>query len=143
VQAIAGSEQGVLMPATIHAVTLDPGGAIPDVEVIIGQAQVGAFECYLWDTQGTNPQLLFRGNSLNGLPDQFSVGIAAANLSNRYLSWEVARKSPSSNAGELFSLIITIRQAGNVVQGGLIEESGAFDQGSSNTKGIVEFARFG
>jgi hypothetical protein len=130
------------MPATIHEVKLNPTGNVPDVEVIIGQAQIGAFACFLWDTQGANPQLLFRGNSLNGLPDRFPVGVAAKDLTGKYLSWEVGIKSPSSSPGELFSLIITIRQSGDVVPGGLIEESGAFDQNSSNAKGIVEFARF-
>lgn len=130
------------MPAGVHEVTLDPNGAIPEVEVIIGQAQVGAYECYLWDTDGANPNLLFKGGSLNGLPDKFSVGVAPATLAGHYLSWEVVIKSPSSSSGELYSLIITIRQNGIVVQGGLIEDSGAFDADSNNNKGLVEFARF-
>lgn len=127
------------MAATIQSVTLNPAGGIPQVEVIFGQAQVGVYRSFLWDDHANNPQPLAHGNSADGLPDKFSVGVAANALTGLYVSLEAVIQTATSAPGQLYSLTVSIRQDGNVVPGGLIQENGQF---TSNTVSLFEFARF-
>lgn len=127
------------MPSTIASLALNPAGGIPEVEVIFGQAQVGVYRCFLWDSSGNNPQPLAHGNNVDGLPDKFSVGVAANALSGRYLSVETVIQTATSAPGQLYSLTVLVRQDGSVVPGGLIQENGQF---TSNTVSLFEFARF-
>jgi len=127
------------MGSTIASLTLNPAGGIPEVEVIFGQAQVGVYRSFLWENQGNNPQPLAHGNNVDGLPDKFSVGAAPGTLSGRFLSVEAVIQTASSAAGQLYSITVLIRQDGNVVPGGLIQENGQF---TSNTVPLFEFARF-
>ena len=127
------------MSGTIQAVTLNPAGGMPEVEVIFGQAQIGVYRSFLWDVQANNPQSVGHGNNVDGLPDKFSVGVAANTLSGRYLSVEAIIQTATSAPGQLFALTVLIRQDGNVVSGGLIQENGQF---TSNTVSLFEFARF-
>jgi hypothetical protein len=127
------------MGSTIAAVTLDPAGGIPEVEVIFGQAQVGVYRSFLWDNQGNNSQPIAHGNNVDGLPDKFSVGVAASALSGRYVSVEAIIQTATSVAGQLYALTVLIRQDGNVVPGGLIQDNGQF---TSNSVSLFEFARF-
>lgn len=127
------------MGSTIATVTLDPAGGIPEVEVIFGQAQVGVYRSFLWDNQANNPQPIAHGNNVDGLPDKFSVGVAASALSGRYVSVEAVIQTATSAAGQLYSLTVLIRQDGNVVPGGLIQDNNQF---TSNSVSLFEFARF-
>ncbi len=127
------------MASTIASVTLNPAGGIPEIEVIFGQAQVGVYRSFLWDNQGNNPQALAHGNNVDGLPDKFSIGVAASGLSGRYVSVEAVIQTATSAAGQLYSMTVLIRQDGNVAPGGLIQDNGQF---TSNTVALFEFARF-
>ena len=127
------------MAGTVQTVTLNPAGGIPEVEVIFGQAQIGVYRSFLWDNQGNNPQPLAHGNNVDGLPDKFSIGVAAAALSALYLSVEVVIQTATSAPGQLYALTVLIRQEGAVVPGGLIQENGQF---TANTVSLFEFARF-
>lgn len=127
------------MGSTIASVTLNSAGGIPEVEVIFGQAQVGVYRSFIWDIQGNNPQSIAHGNNVDGLPDKFTVGIAAGALSGRYLSVEAVIQTATSAPGQLYSITVLIRQDGNVVPGGLIQDNGQF---TSNTVALFEFARF-
>jgi hypothetical protein len=127
------------MASTVASVSLNPAGGIPEVEVIFGQAQVGVYRSFLWDNQGNNPQPIAHGNNVDGLPDKFSVGIAAAALSGLFLSVEAVIQTATSAPQQLYSITVLIRQDGNVVPGGLIQENGQF---SSNSVALFEFARF-
>jgi hypothetical protein len=124
---------------TIQTVTLNPAGGIPEVEVIFGQAQVGVYRSFLWDAQASNSAPLAHGNNVDGLPDLFSVGVAATALSGRYVSVEAVIQAPTTTPGQLYSLTVLIRQDGAVVPGGLIQDTG---QLVSSTVSLFEFARF-
>lgn len=127
------------MGSTISAVTLNPAGGIPEIEVIFGQAQVGVYRSFLWDSQANNPRSLAHGNNVDGLPDKFSIGVAASALSGQYVSVEAVIQTATSSPGQLYSMTVLIRQDGNVVPGGLIQDNGQF---TSNTVALFEFARF-
>ena len=116
------------MPSTVQSVTLNPAGGIPEVEVIFGQAQIGVYRSFLWDNQANNPQPLAHGNNVDGLPDKFSVGVAASALTGRYLSVEAVIQTATSAPGQLYSITVLIRQDGNVVPGGLIQDTGQLDE---------------
>lgn len=127
------------MAGTIHTVTLNPAGGAPETEVIFGQAQIGVYRCFLWDNQAKNPQPVAHGNNVDGLPDKFSLGVAAGALAGRYFSVESVIQTATTEPGQLYSLTVLIRQDGNVVPGGLIQESGQF---STNTTTLFDFMRF-
>ena len=127
------------MGATIHSVTLNAAGGIPEIEVIFGQAQIGVYKAFLWDSNAANSQPLAHGNNVDGLPDKFSVGSPAATLTGQYVSIEAVIQTATSAPGQLYILTILIRQDGTVVPGGLIQEDGQF---TTNTVSLIEFARF-
>ena len=123
----------------VQIVTLNPAGGIPEVEVIFGQAQVGVYRAFLWDTQASNSSPLAHGTNIDGLPDKFSVGVAASALSGRYVSVEAVIQTAGSAPGQLYSLTVLIRQDGVLAPGGQIQDNGPFQ---SNTVSLIEFARF-
>lgn len=123
----------------VQIVNINPAGGIPEVEVIFGQAQVGVYRAFLWDTQANNSSPLAHGNNIDGLPDKFSVGVAAGALAGRYVSVEAVIQTAGAAPGQLYSLTVLIRQDGVIAPGGQIQENGQF---SSNTVSLIEFARF-
>lgn len=127
------------MSSTIRSATLNPAGGIPEIEVIFGQAQIGVYRSFLWDNQANNSQQLAHGNNVDGLPDKFSVGVAASALSGLYISVEAIIQTATIAPNQLYSITVLIRQDGNVVAGGLVQDAGQF---SSNTISLAEFVRF-
>ena len=123
----------------VQSVTLNPAGGIPTVEVIFGQAQVGVYRSFLWDKTASNSSPLAHGNNVDGLPDSFSVGVAASALKDQSVSVEAVIQTASNQPGQLYSLTVLIRQDGAVVPGGLIQDNGQF---TTNTVSLIEFARF-
>ena len=123
----------------VQAVTLNPAGGVPEVEVIFGQAQVGVYRAFLWDNAASSSTPLAHGTNVDGLPDIFSVGVPANALSGRYLSVEAVIQPPANTPGQLYSMTVLIRQDGAVVTGGQILDNGQF---TSNSAALFEFARF-
>lgn len=122
---------------TVHELVLDSDSGEVEVEVIVGQGQVGFYHVYLWD-ENRNSEKLSHGNNFDDWVDRFSVGLPQG-LVGRTLSWEVLIEAPGSGSGQLYSLTILFRQDGSVVPGGVIQETG---QMNDTTKAIVGYVRF-
>ena len=129
------------MPQQIATVTLDPSGPIPVVEVIFGFAQIGSYQCFLWDKNGANPTQIGHGNNIDNLPDVFPVGAAPTALTGRFISWQMVIQAPSAAPGQLYSYVVTIRQNGVVVTGGVLQDVQPFPTGAL-TVPVLLFARF-
>jgi hypothetical protein len=127
------------MANDIRTVTLNPAGGVPEIEVLFGQAQVGVYRAFLWDTQAKNSTELQHGNNIDTLLDKFTVGVPANALAGRFASVEAVIQTATPQAGQLFSLTVLVRQDGSVVPGGIIQENGQF---ASNTVTLFEFMRF-
>ncbi len=128
------------MPGSIPQIGLDPAGPQPEIEVIFGQAQLGSYRCFLWDQNAANPQEIRHGNNIDSIADKFPIAqLAAASLPHCFLSWELLMQAPDPSPGQLYHVTVIVRQAGNVVSGGVLQDSGPFQ---SNTKSVVLFARF-
>jgi hypothetical protein len=127
------------MANVIHDVTLNPAGGAPEIEVLFGQAQVGVYRAFLWDTQAKNSTPLHHGNNVDALLDKFPVGVPASALTGRFASVEAVNQTATPQAGQLLSMTVRVRQDGGVVPGGLIQENGQF---TSNTVSLFEFVRF-
>ena len=95
-------------------VTFSGSGDAPDVEVVIGFAQLGKYRLILWDSSGTNPQVIGEGLNVDEVEDRFGLGDAGT-LNGRILSVESHISSPSGPAGEKYALSLKFHQGGQQV----------------------------
>jgi|SRR5882724_9544431 len=104
----------------IKLAKLDKNGGLPEIEIVIGQAQFGRYSFSLWDATGHNPVVVREGVNTDGIPDIFvidkTVGIQTVDdLNGRFFSWSVNIAAFSNSPGQLYSVAIHIRQKGNDV----------------------------
>jgi hypothetical protein len=124
--------------ATLPIIELDPLKGRPTVEVIFGQAHLGTYRVFLWDAQGKNPEPIGHGNNIDDVLDDFSAPRDPGALDKTILSYEAIVQAAEPREGQLYSLTITVRQQGKVCTGGVIQETGTFN----DVKSIIGFRRF-
>lgn len=112
---------------------LKRSGPSPVVEVIIGQAQVGTYDIRIWDDERKNPEDVGSGISWDDISDTHPIKYSVAKLEGRFLSWHIVVDSPTGLDGELYSVVVLVRQDGDVVEGGFFQRTGVLD----GTKAIV------
>lgn len=95
----------------------------PRVEIIIGQAQWGAYKLFLWTPDGSSSQQLGHGLNVDQIPDVYTISQPLNTLNNYMLTWEVAIAAFSSAPGQLYSVTVNISQQGSIVQGGQVVNS--------------------
>ncbi len=122
---------------SIRSVQLSRSGGIPEVEFIIGDAQLGVYRTYLWDENNASEEI-GHGNNVDNVVDRYPLR-APADLENQTISWEILIQAPSTAPGQTYSVSVIIRQDGAVATGGAIQEAGPM---SDRTKALVGFARF-
>ena len=71
-------------------VRLNTADGTPQVEIIIGQAQWGSYDFYLWDHDGLNATKIGSGLNVDQIPDNFPIALPIAQLNGQLLSWEVS-----------------------------------------------------
>ena len=116
---------------------LDPTGGIPMCEIIIGQAQFGKYQTFVWDVSGHNPLSVCTGTNDDSVTDKFPVSDSncgtqpgtviktVQDLDKRIFSWEVIVAALGSGPGQLFSVTVKITQGGAPVPGGVFTQSGS------------------
>jgi hypothetical protein len=126
------------MPMPIPTVLLKEGAGTPSIEIIFGHAHVGNYRMFLWDPSGKNPEQVAHGNNIDDVLDTFEMPTDPAGLDRFILSYEVIVQAAEARDGQIFSITITVRQGGDVVPGGLIQENGTF----RDVKSLIGFRRF-
>jgi hypothetical protein len=126
------------MPKALAVVGLDRTKGNPSVEVIFGHAALGTYRVFLWDAAGKNPSLLAHGNNIDEVVDMFEIAKSPEELDGSILSYELIVQAPEPKDGQMYSVTISVRQEGNVCDGGLIQETGTFN----DVKSIIGFRRF-
>ena len=126
------------MTVTLPIIELDQTKGRPTVEVIFGQAHLGTYRLFLWNVQGKNPELIGHGNNIDDVLDDFPVLRDPGALDKMILSYEVIVQAAEPKEGQLYSVTILVRQQGKVCTGGVIQETGTFD----DVKSIIGFRRF-
>lgn len=122
----------------IDEILLDAAKSQPTVEIIFGQAHVGNYRFFLWDATGHNPQELAHGTNGDAIVDTFDIGSDAGALHEKVLSFEGIVQAAESRPGNVYSVTVMVRQAGEVRPGGLIQETGSFE----DVKALLAFRRF-
>jgi hypothetical protein len=126
------------MPMPIQTVSLKEGNGTPTIEIIFGHAHVGSYRMFLWDPNGKNPEQVSHGNNIDDVLDTFEMPVDSAGLERFILSYEVIVQAAEARDGQIYSITITVRQGGQVVPGGLIQENGTF----RDVKSLIGFCRF-
>jgi hypothetical protein len=113
-------------------------GGVPQIQLEFGFGQFASFRILLWDTNGLNPTEVAKGTNLPDEPDTFAIGNSAAELDQRYLTWQATIVSPTGGPSQQFS------QTATFLQDGMNCPSGPFPQGGpfSNTTATFANARF-
>lgn len=123
----------------VQTIMLGPTPPDPEVEIILGNAQVGVYDFFLWDSTAANPQLVKKGTNADAMVDRFVLPSPPGGFKNRYISCQVLISTPTEGPGQMYSITVLVRQSGVVVGGGVLQEAGSFQ---SNTKSTVLFGRF-
>jgi len=125
------------MPEQILAISREKG--VPEMEIVIGQAQYGKYVVYLWDPSGRNPQQVATGVNVDQIPDKFPVGASVDALQQCLLSWEIIISAFESGPGQLYSATVIFTQRGEAVAGGRFDYQGALE-GVKYLGGLVRLA---
>lgn len=98
------------------AVTLKQSGSQPEVEIVVGHLHRADYEFWLYDTNGANPVLIFKGKTGDPQPDVSKVTEPVANLDRRTVWWQAGLVSfVGSGASEPFSVVVRMLQDGRIV----------------------------
>jgi hypothetical protein len=120
-------------PSRIASISRNKG--VPEVELVVGDAQVGAFVFFLWPSDGKTPQKVPPdGDTLA----TFSLNppvTAAALLDKRFLTWQGFVGAPAAGP-QLFSVTVNIKQDGGDVPDGPFVQTGTFQDATFIHDGI-------
>ena len=116
-------------------VTLSKKAGVPEVTVFIGQAQYGEYTVRLKDPKTGQRTVVAEGDNWDDIQDTFHLQFAGLNRS--LLSWSITIAAPDKGPGQAYFARLEIRQGAKLVEGGVFEYSGAFD----NTQNIVAATR--
>ena len=98
----------------------------PQLEIIIGQAQIGTYRVYLWDEDGQASNKIGEGTSSDDVADIIDLGDITA-LDKKIITWDILVTSPQGGKGQLYSVIVIFRQNSIPVENGKFFEQGALD----------------
>lgn len=126
------------MPQHLDEITLHASRGTPTVEIIFGQAHVGNYRFFLWDSSGRHPRELMHGNNIDDVIDSFEIGVTPAELDRWILSFELIIQAAEAREGHVYSVTITVRQQGTACTGGIIQETGTL----TDAKSLIGFRRF-
>ena len=121
----------------IREIKLDPNGADPEVEIIIGQAQFGEYVVSRKDTSG-NKHEVKDGDNDDNVIDKFPVGDTAENLKGQRLIWDLIIPAVTDDPNELYFAQVVVTQSNIAVEGGTFTYQGKLDQ----LVNILKSARF-
>ena len=121
----------------IQEIKLDPEGANPEVEIIIGQAQFGEYIVSRKDTTGTKHEIK-EGDNDDDVTDKFPVGGTAANLKDQILRWHLLIRALTDDPNELYFAQLVVTQDNKPADGGTFTYQGQLDE----VKNIFDVARF-
>lgn len=113
--------------------------ALPEVDIVIGHAHFGTYQLLLWNAEGQKPVQIGQGVNVDQLPDKFRLGDQIADLDKRILSWEIRLASFTGEAGQPYSIRVSLTQDSEPVPSGLFEYKGTLEGGF---KLIFEHVRF-
>ena len=125
------------MPQKLQKIELQSANGKPQVEIIFGHAHVGVYHCYLWDMNRKSTELA-HGNNVDDVLDAFTIDENPNDIDGFVFSYELSIRAAENTPGRIYSITITIRQNGSVCKGGVIQDTGAFD----DVKSIIGFRRF-
>ena len=98
------------------AATLKASGSAPEVEIVVGHLHRADFEFWLFDQNGENPVLKFKGKTGDPVPDKKQLDVPAAQLDRRTIWWQAGLVSfIGSGASEPFSVVVRLLQDGRIV----------------------------
>ena len=107
--------------------TLQRNGAAVGVRVIFGQAQHGTYTIQLFDPTGRRQLAVETGVNTDGVPDEFTLAPAPAELDQHLLQWSGAVDAFTSDPGQRFSVTVEVLQNGQTVAGGRVQKTGPLD----------------
>lgn len=131
----------------LKEIKINPKGPMPEIDIMIGQAQFGEYRLQLGDHQLNNRKVVRTGNNVDEISDTFEINIEPeikkiikkpADLIKRIFQWRFTVAALGEGAGQLYFVRMMILQGGTPVENGLLEFQGIFE----NTENIIGVARF-
>lgn len=122
----------------VHQIKVDPKGTPVEMEMFIGEEQVGAFEVSLYDENGHSLGLIMKDTNVPTNPPPFPVSSDAITLIGQHIGWNIVVAPVGDRQDQQYYTRTTFRQNGDVIPGGDVERSGELTEEHS----LFGFARF-
>src|ERR1700729_1156287 len=106
--------------ADTQTVRINRSGGIPEIEIQFGDANIGLCRLYRWDS----PQ---RSVPIGGAPGNISLGLPAGELGGKTIGYEALIQSSETGSGLPYSMLLLVRQDGQIMPGGSVWEHGVLD----------------
>lgn len=107
---------------------IDPAGGIPEIKVEFGNANVGVYRLFRWDSNRLCTRI---GKSV----DRPAMALAGVRI-----SYEALIQSPRTGPGQPYAMRVFVRQDGRTVPGGAISQSGKLN--ADGAKSVIGFISF-
>ena len=128
----------------VPEIKIDQNKGIPEVDIMIGQAQFGKYVLEIGDSQFNQVEEVRIGNNMDQIADKFPINIqipsitTSADVVDRVLGWDTTVAAPDQGPNQLYYVRIIVSQDGTPVENGLFEFQGMFEKVES----ILGIARF-
>jgi hypothetical protein len=108
-------------------VAIKKNKGIPDIEVLIGGANLGSYAVQLWDDSKGSWKTVREGANNDPVQDKFPLPGPMAALDQTLLRWTIIIDSLTGKNGDRYQAVVALSQHGVVVPKGLFPYEDAFD----------------
>ena len=119
--------------ADAQTVRINRSGGIPEIEIQFGDANIGVCRLYRWDSDQ-------RPAPIGGAQGIVSLGIPAAELGGKTVGYEALSQSSQTGSELPYSMLLLVRQDGEIVPEGSIWEHGVLN--ADGAKSVIGFVAF-
>ena len=119
--------------ADTQTVHINRSGGIPEIEIQFGDANIGVCRLYRWDSNQ-------RSVPLGGAPGSVSLGLPAGELGGKTVGYEALIQSSESGSQLPYSMLLLVRQDGEIVPQGSLWEHGLLNE--DGAKSVIGFLTF-
>jgi hypothetical protein len=113
-------------PMSEKKVGIQKSKGIPDIEVLIGGANLGSYVVQLWNDSKGSWTTVREGANNDPVQDKFPLPGPMAALDQTLLRWTIVIDSLTGKDGDRYQAVVSLSQRGVVVPNGLFPYEDAF-----------------
>jgi hypothetical protein len=119
--------------ADTQTIRINRSGGTPEIEIQFGDANIGVCRLYRWDSNQQSVRI-------GGAPGKVSLGLPAVELGGKTVGYEALIQSSETGSQLPYSMLLLVRQDGEIVPDGSIWEHGVLN--GDGAKSVIGFLAF-